>query len=70
MAKSETDHWINELLSLSTLLFALLWGEFWIFALTASVAMLFDAQFIVVQRYNRPRVLRLLERKRRRAEGC
>ncbi len=70
MAKSETDHWINELLSLSTLLFALLWGELWIFALTAAVAMLFDAQFIVVQRYNRPRVLRLLERKRRRAEGC
>ena len=62
MAKAETDHWLNELLSLSTLLFALLWGEFWIFALTAVAAMLFDAQFIVVQRYNRPIVLRVLRR--------
>ncbi len=66
MAKSETDHWVNEILSLSTLLFALIWGELWIFALTAVLAMVFDAQFIVVQRYNRPRVLKLIERRKRR----
>ena len=61
MSKAETDHWINELLSLTTLLFALIWGELWIFLITAMVAMLFDAQFIVVQRYNRPKVLRAIE---------
>ena len=61
MSKAETDHWINEILSLTTLLFALLWGELWIFLLTAIIAMLFDAQFIVVQRYNRPKVLRAIE---------
>lgn len=61
-AKAETDHWINELISLSTLLFAIPWGEFWIFALTAVFAMLFDAQFIVIQRYNRPRIVRLLKK--------
>ena len=66
MAKSETDHWVNELLSLSTLLFALVWGELWIFALTAVLAMAFDAQFIIVQRYNRPRVLKLIERRKKR----
>lgn len=66
MAKAETDHWINELISLSTLLFALLWGQLWIFLLTAILAMLFDAQFIIVQRFNRPIVLRLLERKKKR----
>ncbi|MBR2907472.1 MAG: hypothetical protein IKC26_05445 [Clostridia bacterium] len=70
MSKSEIDHWVNELLSLSTLLFALLWGEFWIFALTAALAMVFDAQFIIVQRYNRPCVLRLMARRKRRTEGC
>lgn len=68
MAKSETDHWVNELLSLSTLLFALVWGELWIFLLSAVLAMAFDAQFIVVQRYNRPRVLKLIERKKKRGE--
>ena len=68
MAKSEIDHWVNELLSLSTLLFSLVWGELWIFLLSAVLAMAFDAQFIVVQRYNRPRVLKLLERRRMRGE--
>ena len=66
MSKAETDHWINELLSLTTLLFALLWGQFWIFFGTAIAAMLFDAQFIIVQRYNRPHVLRLMERIRQK----
>ena len=66
MAKSETDHWINQLISISTLTFALLWGQLWIFALTAVLAMLFDAQFIIVQRYNRPKVLKLIERRRQR----
>ncbi len=61
MSKAETDHWINEVLSLTTLLFGVIWGEFWIFLVTAILAMLFDAQFIVVQRYNRPKVLRAIE---------
>jgi len=62
MTKSEVDHWINELISLSSVLFSLLWGELWIFALTAALAMLFDAQFIVIQRFNRPRILRILKK--------
>ncbi len=60
--KSEIDHWINELISLSSILFAFLWGNWWIFILTAVIAMLFDAQFIVIQRYNRPRIMRLIKR--------
>ncbi|MBP3313251.1 MAG: hypothetical protein J6K84_01130 [Oscillospiraceae bacterium] len=67
MAKSEFDHWVNEIISLVSILFSLLWGEFWIFLLTAIFAMLFDAQFIVIQRYNRPNVLRILEKQRQRA---
>lgn len=63
MAKSEVDHWINELISLSTLLFSCVWGQFWIFLITALAAMLFDAQFIIIQRFNRPRVVKILERK-------
>ncbi len=69
MAKAETDHWINEVISLSSLLFSLIWGEFWIFAITAFAAMIFDAQFIVVQRYNRPRVLRILSKTEKRRES-
>lgn len=63
MAKAETDHWINEIISVSSILFSLLWGKVWIFAITAFVAMIFDAQFILIQRYNRPRIVRIIEKK-------
>ena len=72
MSKSEVDHWINELISISTMFFGLLWGKTWIFVLTAIAAMIFDAQFIVIQRYNRPRMIKVLEmeqaREARKAE--
>ena len=63
MTKSEIDHWINEVISLTTILFAIPWGELWIFLITAIFAMIFDSQFIIIQRYNRPRVIKLLEKK-------
>ena len=65
MAKVEVDHWVNELISLSTLLFSILWGKFWVFFATAIVAMLFDGQFIIIQRYNRPRVVKIIEIEKR-----
>ena len=57
MAKSEVDHWVNEAISISTIFFSAIWGQFWIFFLTALLAMAFDSQFIIIQRYNRPRIL-------------
>lgn len=63
MCKAETDHLINVLISLSTLLFSLIWGQLWIFALTALFAIAFDMQFVLIQRYNRPRVVRLIIKK-------
>ena len=62
MTKAEVDHWINEAISLSTLLFAIPWGNFWAFAITAIAAMIFDSQFIIIQRYNRPRLIKLIEK--------
>ena len=62
MVKSEVDHWINEAISLSTLLFIIPWGRTWAFVISAIAAMIFDSQFIIIQRYNRPRILKVLER--------
>ncbi|MBQ2836158.1 MAG: hypothetical protein IJE68_04925 [Clostridia bacterium] len=62
MVKSELDHWINEAISLSTLLFIIPWGRTWAFVISAIAAMIFDSQFIIIQRYNRPRVLKILEK--------
>ena len=67
MAKSELDHWINELISVISILFAFIWGCAPAFVITAILAMLFDAQFIIVQRYNRPIVLRLMRAREERA---
>ncbi len=67
MTKAETDHWINQLISLSSILFSLIWGHFWLFLITAVAAMLFDGQFIVIQRYNRPIALRIINSKNARA---
>ncbi len=67
MAKAETDHWVNELISVTTVFFAIPWGYWWLFLGTAVLAMLFDAQFIVIQRYNRPTVLKLIEKQQKRA---
>lgn len=64
MAKSELDHWINEVISVVSMAFVLIWGCLPAFLISAVVAMLFDAQFIIVQRYNRPIVLRLMERQK------
>jgi len=66
MTKSELDHWINQVISLTSILFSLLWGQFWIFVITAIAAMIFDAQFIVIQRFNRPRILRILKKQNER----
>ena len=63
MAKSEVDHWINEAISVSTMFFGLIWGHPWLFIVSAIAAMIFDSQFIIIQRYNRPRILKALERK-------
>ena len=62
MTKSELDHWINEIISITTLLFANIWGELWIFLLTAIAAMIFDGQFIIIQRYNRPRLIKAINK--------
>ena len=62
MVKSEMDHWINEVISLSTLFFIIPWGREWAFIISTIVAMIFDGQFIIIQRYNRPRVLKVLEK--------
>ena len=62
MVKSEIDHWINEAISLTTLLFIIPWGRTLAFVISAIIAMIFDSQFIIIQRYNRPRILRVLEK--------
>lgn len=64
-AKVERDHWINEGITLASLGFSLIWGAFPVFLISVIFAACFDGQFIVIQRYNRPRILRLIDSKNR-----
>lgn len=67
MCKSEIDHWINEVISLTTILFSIIWPQlFWAFFISAIIAMIFDSQFIIIQRYNRPRVQNLIEKENKK----
>jgi len=68
MTKAEVDHWINEIISITTMLFTIPWGAFWVFLIQAIVAMIFDSQFIIIQRYNRPRIVKILEKEKNQKE--
>ena len=61
MAKVELDHWANVIISLTTVILGFIWGALPVFIAAAVFAILFDYQFIVVQRYNRPGVVKVIE---------
>ncbi len=63
MCHSELVHETIIVLSFLPLLAAIPFGEFPVFFLTSLASAAFDLSFVIMQRYNRPRVLRLMKRK-------
>ena len=62
--RSEVVHEINILASLAAMLFAVMFGDLWVFCITSVLGAAFDLAFVVIQRYNRPRLLRAYGRKK------
>lgn len=62
MCQAEVVHEVIILLSFVPLLFALLWDSFWVFFSTSIISAAIDCVFVMMQRYNRPRLLKLLQR--------
>ena len=60
---SEAVHEVIILFSFVPLTFTLVWGAFPVFLITSLLAALFDCSFALMQRYNRPRLIRILEKK-------
>lgn len=60
--QAEIVHEIDMALSFVPVLFSVWFGSLGVFLLTSCLAFLFDGMFAVIQRYNRPRLLRLLKR--------
>ena len=63
MCQAEIVHEVIILLSFLPLLFSFVWGEFWVFFATSAAAATIDLVFVMLQRYNRPRLLKILQRR-------
>lgn len=66
MCKSEVVHEVIILFSFLPLLAAIPFGEFPVFLLTSLFAAAVDALFVLLQRYNRPRLMALRDRREAR----
>lgn len=60
--QAEIVHEINMLLSFVPVLSSVWFGSLGVFLVTSCLACLFDGVFVLLQRYNRPRFLRLMQK--------
>lgn len=68
MCQSEVVHEIIVLLSFIPLLFTYYFGSFPIFLMTSLLSAAFDMIFVMMQRYNRPRIIKLIEYQNKRSK--
>ena len=62
MCGAEVVHEVIMVCSFLPLLMVPVFGEFWIFFITSMLAALFDSLFVMAQRYNRPRLERIVQK--------
>ena len=67
MCHSEAVHELIMLLSFTSLFFAIPFGAFWAFFITSLMSSGFNSVFVILQRYNRPRITAILDRRAQRA---
>ena len=60
--QAEIVHEIIILLSFAPILLAIPFGEAAVFIITSTLSALFDTQFVILQRYNRPIIVKLIKR--------
>ena len=60
--QSEVVHEVNMILSFVPLVFSVWFGSLGVFLLTSFAAFCFDSIFVIMQRFNRPRLLRLVKK--------
>lgn len=64
MCQAELVHEVIIVFSFLPLLAAIPFGEFWIFLITSILAAMYDLCFVIIQRFNRPRIIRLIKKER------
>ena len=65
MCQSEVVHSIIVVLCFVPILATLIWGTFWVFFITSILSAVVESLFVIMQRYNRPRVIRMIEKERK-----
>ena len=60
--QAEIVHEINMVLSFVPVVFSAWFGSMGVFLLTSCAAFIFDGIFVIMQRYNRPRLMRLMKK--------
>ena len=67
MCGAEIVHEVIMVLSFLPLSAVPFWGAFPVFLITSFLSALFDSIFVMIQRYNRPRLIRILEKQEAKA---
>ncbi len=69
MCQSELVHETNMILSFLPLLAVKWFGSFWVFFITSVCSAIFDLLFVIMQRYNRARIVKMALREKRKTLG-
>ena len=64
--QAEIVHELIIIFSFVPVLFTLWFDSFWVFMITSIISALIDTLFVIMQRYNRPRITKLINLKNRR----
>lgn len=68
MCQAELVHETIAILSFLPIIMSIWWEAFGVFLITSVCAAFLDLSFVIIQRYNRPRVLRLIKRDKHMSE--
>lgn len=60
--QAEIVHEVNMVLSFVPVIFSVWFGSTGVFVITSLMACLYDSMFVIMQRFNRPRLMRLLRK--------
>ena len=66
MTNAEIGHGAIVVLSLVPILFSKAVGGFWAFLITSVLAAVFDLQFVLIQRFNKSRMSRVMEKEKKK----
>ena len=67
--QAEIAHEFCAISGFLSMFFAIPFGFWWVFLLTSFLGALYDCTFVMIQRFNRPRLMKIVKRKRRKLEN-